>query len=498
MDFLLPVTTFTQSIVQKTMIFVDTVGEGIAMAKYLQRQLPPALQSKAKQIVRTFYADLDPHEKIKILEDFMNGDIRILICTNAAAMGVNIPDIKRVIQWKIFDFLTLATLVQCIGRAGRDPNIRAVAVVFVEKKLILPNDMSKATADISFARDLVTQDNEQATRLTIKRMYEGNMQIRKEGGLSPFHCIDPPLLWYINTLDCRRQLSLACFVDDFAFHLRANESCCDNCNYQSSNPVASVGRVENDQADYKTMPNWKLHEITSMHSLRYLETREWKDEVEQKWIAKEYEQRICKEKQRVSLLALAPEDTNTIARTALATANIKIIEKSLDTFAVNVWPGGIDTIRFPHEWRWKLAKQVAVIETVADLAKALRLGCDLKASVLHGWTDQLLFILHSSWRGVPIAVERRGSDRPGADSQAYYAVDGVRGLVPRQQNLRTQVQEPIIGQARRDVLQKQATQAGMKKVTTVAKKAEKVKEKQIAMQRDNAKRGRGQREGENG
>ena len=66
-------------------------------------------------------------------------------------------------------------------------------------------------------------------------------------------------------------------------------------------------------------------------------------------IAKEYEQRICKKKRKVSFLALALEDTNTTIRTALATANIKIIKKSLDIFVVNVWPDGIDTIRFPHE-----------------------------------------------------------------------------------------------------------------------------------------------------
>lgn len=67
----------------------------------------------------------------------MNGDTRILICTDAAGMGINIPDIKRVIQWKIFDLLTLATLVQRIGRAGRDTGILAVTVVFVEKRHIL-------------------------------------------------------------------------------------------------------------------------------------------------------------------------------------------------------------------------------------------------------------------------------------------------------------------------------------------------------------------------
>lgn len=52
--------------------------------------------------------------------------------------------------------------------------------------------MSKAAADISFARKSVIQNNEQATRLIVKRMYERNMQIRKDGGFLPFQCIDPP------------------------------------------------------------------------------------------------------------------------------------------------------------------------------------------------------------------------------------------------------------------------------------------------------------------
>lgn len=88
-----------------------------------------------------------------------------------------------------------------------------------------------------------------------------------------------------------------------------------------------------------------------MHSLRYFETRKWKNKAKQKIIAKKYEQHIYKEKWKVSLLALASENTNTRARLTFATANIKIIEKFLDTFAVSIWPGDIDIIRFSHEWR---------------------------------------------------------------------------------------------------------------------------------------------------
>lgn len=37
LDFFLTATTLTQSAVQKTMIFVETIGEGITMAKYFRR-----------------------------------------------------------------------------------------------------------------------------------------------------------------------------------------------------------------------------------------------------------------------------------------------------------------------------------------------------------------------------------------------------------------------------------------------------------------------------
>lgn len=76
LDFPLSAIILTQSAMQKTMIFVDIIGEDIAIAKYFRRQLPLALQSKTKQIVRIFYADLDPDKKIKILENFVNREIK--------------------------------------------------------------------------------------------------------------------------------------------------------------------------------------------------------------------------------------------------------------------------------------------------------------------------------------------------------------------------------------------------------------------------------------
>lgn len=80
------------------MIFVDTVGESISTANYLQKQLLATLQSIAKEIIKTFYADLHLNKKIKIPEDFMNENTKIFICIVVVIINVYISDIKYVNQ----------------------------------------------------------------------------------------------------------------------------------------------------------------------------------------------------------------------------------------------------------------------------------------------------------------------------------------------------------------------------------------------------------------
>lgn len=48
LNFFLIAITLTQSAVQKTMVFVETISEGIAIAKYFRRQFLLTLQLKVK------------------------------------------------------------------------------------------------------------------------------------------------------------------------------------------------------------------------------------------------------------------------------------------------------------------------------------------------------------------------------------------------------------------------------------------------------------------
>lgn len=75
------------------------------------------------------------------MDDFKNKNSRILVCTKAAEMRVNIQDVARTIQWKIADHLTFAALLQRIGCTGYDKTLPAVGIIFVESKHFLRDDI---------------------------------------------------------------------------------------------------------------------------------------------------------------------------------------------------------------------------------------------------------------------------------------------------------------------------------------------------------------------
>ena len=98
LNFLLPPKISGIGNIKKTMIFVDSIEKSIALAKYLQSLLPNNLKNRGEKIIVSFSSILEAKTKTDCLDDFLNGDTKILICTNVAGMGVDIPDIRRVIQ----------------------------------------------------------------------------------------------------------------------------------------------------------------------------------------------------------------------------------------------------------------------------------------------------------------------------------------------------------------------------------------------------------------
>ena len=70
------------------------------------------------QGVAYFDSDMSENEKNNVLEGFSNGDIKIVFATSAFGMGVDIPDIRVVVNYLISE--TIEQYYQEVGRAGRD------------------------------------------------------------------------------------------------------------------------------------------------------------------------------------------------------------------------------------------------------------------------------------------------------------------------------------------------------------------------------------------
>jgi len=77
-----------------------------------------------------FHAGLQPDEKKEVQQDFINGDLRVIVATNAFGMGVDKPDVRAVIHAEIPG--SLENYLQEAGRAGRDRNESRCVLLYDE------------------------------------------------------------------------------------------------------------------------------------------------------------------------------------------------------------------------------------------------------------------------------------------------------------------------------------------------------------------------------
>lgn len=171
-------------------------------------------------------------------------------------MGVDIPDIDVVIQWDISENLTLVMLWQRFGRAGRDPGLNALAIVFVFEKHILPQEIPEGSIREGFNYPVDHREIERTKKL-IERFYDGANPSTRSAAPTAYHKVDPPILWYLNTTGCRARSMMASFADTTAFSPEPRRrDCCDNCIYNST---VSGGRL----------PDFTRHKFDISISTRY-------------------------------------------------------------------------------------------------------------------------------------------------------------------------------------------------------------------------------------
>ncbi|KAF4615749.1 hypothetical protein D9613_012407 [Agrocybe pediades] len=110
----------------KFLVFTNKRSETEGAVKAEWKDIPEELRSK----IRRFHSGMSAEFREAEIKKLKDGEIWGMICTDAAGMGLDIPDIELVVQWRFV--ASLCTLFQRLGRAARGPKTRGKAIYFVE------------------------------------------------------------------------------------------------------------------------------------------------------------------------------------------------------------------------------------------------------------------------------------------------------------------------------------------------------------------------------
>ncbi|KAF7293390.1 ATP-dependent DNA helicase RecQ [Mycena indigotica] len=113
----------------KFLVFFDSIPACEDAIEYLRSRLPSTLRAK----LRYFHATMTSEYRADTFEAFKSGQIWGLAVTDAFGMGLDLPDVEIVVQYRLTRGGDACTLWQRIGRAARDPAIEGTAVVLVDE-----------------------------------------------------------------------------------------------------------------------------------------------------------------------------------------------------------------------------------------------------------------------------------------------------------------------------------------------------------------------------
>ncbi|KAF8952569.1 P-loop containing nucleoside triphosphate hydrolase protein [Flammula alnicola] len=152
LDFLVPAGISSPVDIKKGFLYSDDIKAGSLIVDYLNQRVDPKYCYLG--LVRPYNATMSKKYRKKVMKLFQEGKIRILVCTDAAGMGCDIPDIDIVVQWKVPK--NISSWVQRAGRAARAPGRQGLAVMIVEKSAFeiaaIPQPLTDSTRGVALSR----------------------------------------------------------------------------------------------------------------------------------------------------------------------------------------------------------------------------------------------------------------------------------------------------------------------------------------------------------
>ncbi|KAJ7264229.1 P-loop containing nucleoside triphosphate hydrolase protein [Mycena rebaudengoi] len=129
LDFLAPDTMTSPADMPKAFIYCDDTKDGAGIVDHVNGRVHP--QYRERGLVRPYNAAMSKDYRDTVMRLFRAGIIRVLVCTDAAGMGCDVPDVDIVVQWKAP--ANMSAWIQRAGRAARGRGREGLAVMLVEK-----------------------------------------------------------------------------------------------------------------------------------------------------------------------------------------------------------------------------------------------------------------------------------------------------------------------------------------------------------------------------
>ncbi|KAK7016093.1 hypothetical protein R3P38DRAFT_2786469 [Favolaschia claudopus] len=218
----------------KTTIFTNAVKKTQILASRIRRHYPHI----PKRSIAFLHAYRTPKAKRRVMRDFRRGKIRILVATEAAGMGADIPDISLVIGFGVTS--TPEIWIQRLGRAGRDPSLQARAILLYEVSMFQRKKKGDTTttalnADLSDSDSGSDSDDDEdlsPVNASGDGVYIRDWEKEPNDGKEWGKKVNPAMRQYISTKLCRRDMR------DTYFNNPPRQTptgeCCDNCTHNAA------------------------------------------------------------------------------------------------------------------------------------------------------------------------------------------------------------------------------------------------------------------------
>jgi ATP-dependent DNA helicase RecQ len=204
---------------------------------------------KDRQKIAYYHGGLSGQERRMLQQQFLSGELRILVATNAFGMGINKENIRFVIHYDLPD--SPENYLQEVGRAGRDGQLSQAILLYEEGDEFIHHFLQEQTnqskklfeikqkmSDLVFEDPLIKKweqffpkDSSHLMDLLSQRGVTKKKQLQK-------------MLDYIVTTKCRREFLVSYFDESLP---EKNPICCDNdgavLQKYSVQETASMGQI---------------------------------------------------------------------------------------------------------------------------------------------------------------------------------------------------------------------------------------------------------------